>query len=383
MLLRKKLCCMILTCFLSLMFLGNVCVAENEQVSENVAYVLIEAGTGKVLYKSNADEKSSVGQLNKLMTVLLVAEAIDAGKLTLEDMVKTSAYANTMQGAQVWLMPGEEMSVSDLLKSVIIGNANDATVSLAEKIAYTEKDFTVLMNKRASELGMKDTSFTNCNGFYEPENQISTAYDMALLAAELSKYDFLNQYFVQWLDYVRGKDTELVNSNKLVKTYDGIIGFKACYSDVSRNCICAGARRDNETYIAVVLNCKEKDDVFLKAKSLLNSAFANYQIITPTKPADMPKQIEVGRGVEKSVQIKCTELRNIVVPVGTSSRITSRVILPEYVYAPLYKNQKVGEIVYCLDDKEIYKCDIISVDEVEKIDFIKAMVIVLKNLIKL
>ena len=354
---------------------------DTEQKFSEPCVVLIEANTGTVLYSRNADVKVPVGTMNKLMTVLLVAEQIKNGKLMLDDTVKASTYANTMQGAQIWLMPGEEMSVSDLLKAVIIGNANDASVALAEKVSYTENDFVKLMNSRAKELGMHNTTFTNCNGYRDDSLQVSTAYDMALLSAELSKYDFLTKFFITWLDYVRGKDTELVNSNILVKNYNGIVGFKAGYSESSQNCISAGADRNGALYIVAALNYKDKDTMFSESKATLNMGFQNFQIVTPDIPDEMPENIVVKNGINKNTDILISEQQTIVIPNGTYKNVTYRIILPEYIYAPIAEGDKIGEIQYYLNDKLLFKSDIISTQNVEDVTFMKAIIIILKNML--
>lgn len=379
----KKITAVFLAFFATIFTLGSnvFCNNENKNAEFNdKCVVLIEASTKKVLYDYNSNVQVPVGTMNKLMTVLLTAEAIDRGDIALDETIKASSYANSLKGASIWLMPGEEMSVSDLLKGVIIGNANDASAVLAEAVSDTEESFVALMNKRAEELGMNNTVYTNCNGHYDDDKQISTAYDTALLCAELSKYEFLQPYFTTWLDYVRGTETELVNTNTLVKSFKGIIGFKAGYTKNCSNFLSAGASRDNAVYITVTLNCTDKDEMFSSSKALLNSSFSDYQLIKPEIPKEMPVSIQVRNGICDETDIIVSDLQNIVIPKGSYKNVTSSIILPEYVYAPLKKGDKVGEIQYFLGDNLIMKSDITAKEDSEEMTVFKAIVILLKRI---
>ena len=362
---------------------GKVVYCDNENKDtafKDKCVVMIEASTKKVLYDYNSQIKVPIGTMNKLMTVLLTAEAIDRGDIALDKTVKASSYVNSLKGASIWLMPGEGMSVSDLLKGVIIGNANDASAALAEAVSSTEDDFVTLMNQRATELGMKNTVYTNCNGYYDDDKQISTAYDIALLCAELSKHDFLQPYFTTWLDYVRGTETELVNANTLVKNFNGIIGFKAGYTKNCHNFIAAGAERNNVTYITVLLNYSDKDEMFSSAKSFLNSGFANYQLIKPDIPKEMPVRIKVKNGIDDETDIIVSDMQNIVIPNGSFNNVKYSISLPDYIFAPLKKGDKAGEIQYFLGDKLLFKCDIIIKNDTEEITAFKAFIILLKKM---
>ncbi len=355
--------------------------ADNEKKPESkpvICEVLMEVSTKTILNSVNPDKKIPVGTMAKLMTVLLVAEDIESGKLTLETEVKASTYANSMQGAQIWLMPGEKMAVSDLLKGVIIGNANDASVALAEAVSLTEDVFVKLMNKRAKELGMQNTEFTNCNGYYDDDKQLSTVTDMAILLSELYKYDNLTDIFTCWHDYVRNGETELVNSNTLVRSYDGIKGFKAGYTDYTGFFTAVGASREDEDYVAVVIGCDDKDLSFTEAKRLLNYGFTSFQKFKPSLPDDIPDIIRIKGGVEKQVAVTIDNFDEIIIPNGTAKSITSRVVLPDYVYAPTKKGQVIGEIQYFRNEKLIFSVNIKASVDTSKINFAKAFVIILK-----
>lgn len=356
-------------------------VFAEEKIEYKECSILFEISTGAVIDSGSETECVPIGTMNKLMTVLLVAEKIENGEMALDESVKTSAAANSMQGAQIWLMPGEEMSVEDLLKGVIIGNANDASVALAEAVCGTESDFVELMNQRAGELEMYDTSFTNCCGYYDDSSQISTAEDMSKLVSELFKYDFLQPYFVCWLDYLRDGGTELVNSNILVKNFSGIIGFKAGFTESSGNCIAAAANVDGKAFGVVLLGYEDKDIMFSDAKRLLNYAFSNYQIMKPSLPENMPDEISVRGGVTKFVGLEYDDVRNIVIPNGAVGTISSKVFVPDYVYAPVNAGDKIGEIHFYRNGKFIFSVDINAEKSVEGMNIKKSMVILLKFLL--
>ncbi len=364
-----------------LVFSCRIEISAEEPAGPIRCYVLTELSTGTVIYGKNQDKPVPVGTMNKLMTVLLVAESIEEGKLSLETQVKTSAAANSMQGAQIWLMPGEEMSLEDLLKGIIIGNANDASVAAAEAVAGTEEAFVELMNRRAEELGMEKTSFTNCSGYYNDSEQISTAYEISVLCGELYKHDFLREYFTCWLDYLRGGATELVNSNVLVKSFDGIAGFKAGFTECSGHCAAAAAERDGTAFAAVLIGYDDKDDMFYGAKQLLNDGFSGYCVITPPLPENLPEKIAVRGGVIREISVKYGEARNIVIPNGANKSVSSAAIIPDYVFAPVKKGDKIGEIHFYKDDKFIFSSDITAEESAGKLGILRAMVILLKNLV--
>lgn len=369
--------------YFSLFLLVNSCYgtiyAENNTMP--VCTVLIEAENKVVISSSNEDTPVPVGVMSKLMTVCLVAEEIQQNKLSTDDVLKTSTNANSVKGATIWLMPGEEITVNELLKAVIIGNANDASVVLAEKISGTEEKFVEKMNDKAKQLGMNNTSFTNCNGYYDDNKQISTAYDLAILCSELAKYNFLQDYFICWRDYVRNGQTELVNANELVKSYEGIIGFKSGYTENSGHCTAIAANRNGTAFIAVVLGCEEKSQSLSSAKSLLNTAFSQYKIITPEIPDNIPEKIPVKGGIHKSVSVEYGKIRNVVLPNSAIDSVSSKIIVTDYIYAPVKKGYKVGEIQFFKNDKLMFCVDIVTKENIDEINMLKALNIIVKKLL--
>ncbi|MGN0606127.1 MAG: D-alanyl-D-alanine carboxypeptidase family protein [Oscillospiraceae bacterium] len=343
------------------------CVYADEENSENqliYANLLMEAVSGQVIQHENGYEKVPVGTLNKMMTVLLAAEAVENGNIAEDDMVSASQYAGTMQGATVWLLAGEKMSVSDLMKCVIIGNANDASAVLAEAVCGSEEEFVKHMNTRAFELGMRDTVYKNCTG-YDTDGQYSTAYDTALLAREMIQHDILVKYMTVWLDYVRGRDTELVNENRLVRTMDGILGVKAGHSDMAGNCCVIAAERDGERYISVILGCDDEDERFSLAKGLINVGFSEYQTALPVLNSEYLIPIKVKGGADSAVGLDTGRIFPIAVRKGREADISCVIVLPEYVNAPVRKNQKIGSASFYIDDTLLCSTDIYADSDVD------------------
>jgi len=378
---KNKYIILLLSIVMSVTIITNNFYVSAESIKLSACSVLIEAES-KVIISSNDENKIvPVGVMAKLMTVYLVAEEIKGNRLSINDTLKTSANANSIKGATIWLMPGEEIAVDELLKAVIIGNANDAAVVLAEKISGTEEEFTKKMNETAMQLGMTNTIFTNCNGYYDDDKQLSTAYDLALLCAALSKYDFLYEYFTCWRDYVRNEQTELVNINELVKSYKGIIGFKTGFTENSGYCTAVAAQRDGATYISIVLGYEEKSDSLSKAKSLLDMAFSQYNIVTPEIPQNIPSELSVKGGEQKTVPIEYGKIRNIVLPKSDINSITSEIIITDYIYAPVKKGHKVGEIQFFRNNKLMFCVDIVAKENINEINAAKTFSILLNKLL--
>lgn len=347
---------------------------------DNHAEILIDGTTGQVLYENNSDKKLHIGTLNKLMTVLIVAEKVDNGELSLNDRITAGQNAFKEKGAVIWLETGEQMLLSDLLKGIIIGNANDACVAVAEKISGTEKDFVSLMNTKAKELGMYNTVFFDCKGTGEGE-QYSTAGDIAILTKELLSHEFLIPYMTTYMDELRDGKTQLVNTNTLVRKYKGVLGVKSAYSEQTGYCLSAAAKREDSTFVAVVIGCKEKDDCISAGKALLDRGFSSYETIRPIVPTELMVGVKVKGGTGKSVLIKPEKLSETIIPIGKSEDVTYKLEIPEYIEAPINKNQKIGELIYYLGDDEIYRTAIVASDSVEEMTFSNALLILFKSCI--
>ena len=329
--------------------------------------ILIEANTGAVLYEQNPDEALPPASVTKVMTLLLVMEAIESGKIKLDDMVSTSERAASMGGSQIFLEVGETMTVEDMLKSVVIASANDAACALAEFVSGSEEAFVKAMNQRAAELGMKNTNFENTNGLDDTaENHLTSARDIALMSAELIKHKKILEYSSVWMDTVRNGLFGLTNTNRLVRFYRGCTGLKTGSTSKAGFCVSATAERDGLSLICVIMGAESGDERNKAASSLLDWGFANYGVFTHTpKPLD---NLRVKGGESDSIKIKYDPF-SIVTEKGQAGKIQYKISLPDHVFAPVKKGDKVGEIIFTLDGKEIGRESIYAETETEKLGF--------------
>ena len=283
--------------------------------------ILIEAKTGKVLYESNADEKRAPASITKIMALCLVFEAIEGGALTLETEITASEHAASMGGSQIWLEPGEIMTVDELLKAAVIASANDATVALAEAVAGSEETFVARMNEKAKSLGMNNTNFVNCTGL-DHENHYTSAHDVAKMSAELIKYPLIKNYSTVWMDSLRDGKSELVNTNKLIKYYNGAYGLKTGTTSVAGSCLSAAAERNGLSLIAVVLGSPTSKDRFNGAVKLLDYGFANYEYREiDASDVELPK-ISVRKGTNKVVTPMAEGKISVLIKKGDKVEIT-------------------------------------------------------------
>lgn len=352
------------------MFLCGVMMGANEpQQTVNVsAYVLMEAGTHTVLESENSDKQLNSGYLSKLMSVLLFAEDIETGKYKLETEITAPEAVYGTKGSVVWLQAGDKMSVDELLKSVIIGNANDAVTALVYASEQSVEDFTKRMNKRAFELGLRNTAFYSPYGYYD-EREFTTAADMAVICSELSEYEFLETYFRTWRDFVKEGATELVSENTLTRTFDKHCGFKACHSEETGYCIAEGGRSENGTvYVAVVLGGADEETAFSTAKSLVRKGFSEYKVTEANFPQEMMKPLSVRNGTESAVEIAFEGMSDIVVPKGVKS-LTTVSVIPQYADAPVKKGQRLGTAAFYSNDTLVYETYIVSQKAVPRLTF--------------
>ncbi len=332
------------------------------------AAVLMDAETGKVLYQKNPHEVRACASITKVMTLTLVMEAIDSGKISWSDKVSASAHAASMGGSDIWLEQGEVMTVDEMVKATIVASANDAAVALAEYICGTEDEFVEKMNQKAKELGMKETVFKNCNGLDE-EGHVTSAYDVALMSRELIKHPKILEYSCIWMDQLRGGKTQLVNTNKLLKTYQGITGLKTGTTSQAGSCISATAERDGLNLIAVVLGSSTGKERFQDAAKLLDYGFANYAMYTPEIPDDIAKEIKVKNGMEKNVRLSYSADSSVLIKKGDEEKITYDISLPEELSAPVKKGSKVGKIVYKNNGTLVAEYPVTAADSVKEITF--------------
>lgn len=346
------------------------------------AAVLMETSTGKIIFEKNPHEKRACASITKVMTLLLVFEAIDSGKLSLDDTITASEHASSMGGSDIWLEPGETMSANDMIKATVVASANDAAVALAEHLCGSEDSFVEKMNERAKQLKMNDTVFKNCNGLDE-DGHITSAYDVAVMSRELMKHEKIFDYTSIWLDNLRGGKTQIVNTNKLLKTYNGITGLKTGTTNDAGCCMAASATRGNVSLVSVVLGCKTGKERFSDSAALLDYGFANISVKELTLPDDMPKSIAVEQGMKSSVNLMCKVSSSIVLDKSKTPEITSKVEIPESLTAPVKKNQKIGTLTYLVDNKPAKIFDIVAMEDIKQTSFGSIFTVVFNSLITL
>lgn len=327
--------------------------------------VLMEVYTGTVLFDQNSDEKLPPASITKIMSLLLIMEAIDSGKISLSDTVSASEHASSMGGSQIWLEVGETMTVDELLKAAVIASANDATVALGEKISGSEEEFVRQMNKRAKELGMNDTEFKNCTGL-DAEGHLTTAHDIALMSAELIKHDLIKKYSTVWMDTLRNGESELVNTNKLVRFYSGTTGLKTGTTSNAGYCLSATAERDNTSLVAVIMSAPSSNDRFANAKKLLDYGFANYKYIC-VSPEKKEYPAIVNDANEPTVNLVPSGNLSLLFKKGNSQEITQEPQIDENITAPVKKGQKLGKIIVSLDNVQLGSIDLICSENLDKI----------------
>ncbi len=332
--------------------------------------ILMDVTTGKVLLEYNADEKLFPASVTKIMTMLLVVEAIQDGKIALTDVVVCSENASKKGGSQIWLEPGEEMTVNDLLKATAIGSANDAATLLGEYISGSEEAFISLMNERAKELGMNNTHFENATGLDDTtDTHLTTARDIGIMSVELMKHDLIQDYTTVWMDSLRNGETELVNTNKLVRFYSGTTGIKTGTTSKAGCCVSASAKRDNLHLVAVVLGSGNSNDRFETAKTMLNYGFANYTVTELKIDETVFSNVEVLGGETKSVKPYIKGDTTILLKKGDVEKLEQTVTLVENVQAPVTKNQKLGSVKFTLAGECVAEFPLLAANEVKKLTF--------------
>ena len=359
-------------------FLTIFCAAQRvaaiEPETDAQSTILMEASTGEILYENNSHVSLPPASVTKVMTMLLTMEAIDRGDLSYDTVVTASAHAKEMGGSTIFLDTGEQMTVADLLKGVAVASGNDAAVALAEHLAGSEEAFVEQMNQRASELGMNDTNFVNCNGL-DADGHYTSAYDIALMSRELLKHPDILKYTTIWMDSLRDGKFTLSNTNKLIRFYEGANGLKTGSTSGAGCCISATARRNGMQLIAVVMGAPNSTARFESAKSLLNYGFQNYSVYESQKGRwDIP----VEKGTKPTVRAAERDTFCQLVGKGEDAKITSEATYDEPLKAPLAKGTVVGKAVYKLGDEELGSVPIVLEENVRKISVKDAFVGLLK-----
>ncbi|MCF8563673.1 D-alanyl-D-alanine carboxypeptidase [Alicyclobacillus tolerans] len=350
-------------------------VNQDQALAKNArSAVLMDYATGKVLFEKDAHEKLPMASITKVMTLLLIMEAIDDGKIKMTDRVKTSDYAASMGGSQIFLEPGETMTVHDMLKGIAIASANDACVAMAEQLAGSEENFVARMNARAKQLGMDDTHFVNCNGLPAP-NHYSSAHDIAIMSRELLNHEEVTKFTSVYSDYLR-KDTDhplwLVNTNKLVRFYDGVDGLKTGYTAEAKYCLSATAKKDGFRVIAVVMGEPKPPVRNAEVSQMLNWTFSQYTSKVLYKEGQIVSEAKVSHGVPEKLAVKAGDTVGIIQEKGKKVEYETKVNL-FHLNAPIKENQRVGTLQVYEDDDLVAEVPLLATRSIQRAGFFQSI----------
>ena len=343
--------------------------------------LLMDVNTGTVLYESNAHQQLAPASVTKIMTMLLIMEAVDSGKITLEDTVTASEFAAAKGGSQIYLKAGEMMSVSDMLKSIAVSSANDCATAMAEHLAGSEQAFVEMMNRRAQELGMQDTNFVNCTGLDDEDdarNHRTSAHDIALMSRQLLKnHPKIKEYTTIWMDTVRDGTFGLSNTNKLVRFYQGATGLKTGFTSGAGYCLSATAERDGMELIAVVMGADTSQNRNAACKQLLDYGFANFAVVTPELSEAEPVQVKLGKA--DCVSAVLGEGGSLLVDKGQKSSITMEMTMEESVMAPVSRGQRLGTLTVRSGEQVLKEIPLVAQESVERLTLGNLFIKVLKR----
>ena len=333
---------------------------------ESGGAVLIEQTTGRVLYNHNMHEKLRPASVTKVMSLLLIMEAIDSGKLSYSDKIPCTETAAAMGGSQIWLDVREELTVDEMLKAICVVSANDCTVAMAEYLAGSQEAFVEQMNNKAKELGMNDTTFKNCHGIDE-DGHLTSAYDIALMSRELLlKHPDITKYTTIWMDTLRDGKSELVNTNKLIKNYKGATGLKTGSTSVALYNLSASATRGDLSLIAVIMKAPSTKVRFSEAQKLLDYGFNNFEYKKFAEANEVVKTVDIQKGTKDSIEVVYENTIGTILKKGDDSNIEQIINIPDTIQAPITKGDKIGEIVYTIDGMELSRVNIIANESAEK-----------------
>ena len=333
--------------------------------------ILMDAATGTILFEQNSHDALAPASVTKVMTMLLIMEAIDSGKIGWSDSVTTSEAAAAKGGSQVFLKVGESMTVEDMVKSIAVSSANDCACAMAEHLSGSETAFVEAMNARAKELGMQDTTFVNCTGLDDAEdaaNHRTSAHDIALMSRELLKnHPDITKFTTIWMDTIRGGEFGLSNTNKMVRFYNGCTGLKTGFTRGAGYCLSAAAEREGLQLIAVVMGCESSQKRFAACKSMLDYGFANYALVQPELPESMAVPVKLG--VADSVNAVPAHAGEILIDKGQKASVTTEVVLDEEVTAPVSQGQRLGTMTVKAGEQILAEIPMVAESGVEKVTF--------------
>lgn len=365
-------------CFVLVLALPLTVSADFTPTSMPAAYILMDYDTGTVMAEHNADEPRPIASVTKVMTMLLCMEAIQAGKITFDDVATASEYACGMGGSQIYLEPGEQMSVTELLKSIAVGSANDACVVMAEHIMGSETAFVDAMNERAKALGMVNTHFVNTNGL-DADNHYSSARDVAIMSRELLKHKDIRPFLTIWMDTVRDGKFGLSNTNKLIRFYEGAIGVKTGSTSKAKYCLSAAATRNELTLVGVVLGAETTGERFEIAKQLLNYGFANYKISSLVSKDENMGEVKIKKGIKENVKALTGEEFKMLTDKQKDDNTECKVILEEEVKAPVKKGQQIGKIEIISGGKALGEVKIVAAEDVARMGTADVLLLLLRQ----
>lgn len=335
---------------------------------ESESAILIEQNSGRVLYEHNSHEQLRPASVTKVMSILLIMEALDSGTISLNDKVPCSENAASMGGSQIWLDVREELTVDEMLKAICVASANDCTVAMAEYLAGSEEAFVKKMNERAKELGMNDTCFKNCHGL-DTDGHVTSSYDISLMSRELLKnHPSITNYTTIWMDTLRDGKSQLTNTNKLIRNYKGATGLKTGSTGLALYNLSASATRDNLSLIAVIMKAPSTKVRFSDAEELLDYGFNNYSYCQFAKKDSVLTNLPVSKGVTNSLNVVYSDDSGCLLPKGMDKNVEQVVSLPDAIQAPINIGQKIGEVKYVLDGETIGSTSLVAEKEVKKIN---------------
>ncbi len=339
---------------------------SNNLQLESESGILIEQHSGQILFEHNSHEKLRPASVTKVMSILLIMEAIDSGTLSYTDKIPCTEAAAAMGGSQIWLDVREELTVDEMLKAICVVSANDCTVAMAEYLCGSQEAFVEKMNTKAQELGMKDTSFKNCHGLDE-DGHLTSAYDIALMSRELlNKHPSITKYTTIWIDALRDGKSQLVNTNKLVRNYEGCTGLKTGSTSVALFNLSASATRNGLSLIAVIMKAETSKIRFNEARKLLDYGFSNYQYRQLATKGDTVGTVEVEKGIKKETNAILKENYGVILSKSNSNEITQNIEIFNNIHAPVHKGQKIGEVRFNNGDSDIATIDLIANEDIEK-----------------
>ena len=382
----KKLSSIILAIIL-IITPANLAFANNDNSNINISSksaILMDVGSGQVLYEKNAHEKLPPASVTKVMTMLLICEALDSGKIKIDDQVQVSEIASSMGGSQIFLEPGESQTVDTLLKGIAVASANDACVAMAEYIAGSVESFVDMMNSKAKDLNMKDTHFANTNGV-PVDNHYTSAYDIATMSRELLKHDVISKYLTTWMDsvVVGKKQTSIgiANTNKLIKHFQGATGVKTGFTQQAKYCLSASAKRGDTHLVAATLGAETSPERFKDASSLLNYGFANYESVKLCSKDDKISTLTMEKAESDKVSLVAKEDLTVLIKKGDSKEFTKKIKVYEEPKLPINKGTALGMVEVYKGKDLVGKVELVNNKDVNKASYLKMLQRVIDNML--